>query len=175
MIIPAALTAIALSGWPLASSLPAMGALVTVPAIARAHVRVTLTGWRLGGLAEVAELVVSELVTNAVQASTTPAGEPAYIAGRMPLIGLRLHSNGARLLVEVYDQAPGRPALRHVSADAESGRGLATVHHLTAGRWGWHAVHGQAGKVVWAELAAGLASAPDRRAPRRFCQVRRSA
>lgn len=91
----------------------------------------------------------------AVNASTTPTGEPAYIGGRMAVIGLRLHSNGARLLIEVFDQAPGRPVLKHVSVDAENGRGLAMIDRLTGDRWGWHTVHGHAGKVVWAELTAG--------------------
>jgi hypothetical protein len=153
MIIPAALTASALNGWPLASALPAMGALTTAPGTARAHVKAVLTGWQMDGLSDVCELVASELITNALRASSTPTGEPAYIGGRMAVIGLRLHSNGARLLIEVFDQAPGRPVLRHVSADAESGRGLAMVDRLTDGRWGWHTVHGQAGKVVWAEIA----------------------
>jgi anti-sigma regulatory factor (Ser/Thr protein kinase) len=133
--------------------MPPLGALPTAPASARAHVQVTLAGWHLGDLAEAAGIVVSELVTNAVEASTTPAGEPAYAGGRMAVIGLRLHSNGARLLIEVYDQAPGKPVLRHVSPDAEKGRGLAMVADLCAGSWGWHTVRGHAGKVVWAECA----------------------
>jgi serine/threonine-protein kinase RsbW len=152
VIIPAALTASALNGWPLSSVMPPLGALSTAPASARAHVQVTLTGWHLEELAEAGRIVVSELVTNALRASTAPSGRPHYVDGQMAVIGLRLHSNRARLLVEVYDQAPGAPVMRHVGADAESGRGLAMIHALTAGRWGWHTVQGQPGKVVWAEL-----------------------
>jgi anti-sigma regulatory factor (Ser/Thr protein kinase) len=148
------LIASARSGWPLTSSMPVMGALSTAPASARAHVRVTLSGWQLGEMTEFAEVVVSEAVTNAVNASTVRSGEPVYIGGRMAVIGLRLHSNRSRLLIEVYDQAPGRPVMKYVSADAESGRGLAMIDRLTGGRWAWHTVPGQPGKVVWSVLSA---------------------
>lgn len=153
MIVPAVLTASALNGWPLTSAMPPLGALSTAPASARAHVNVTLADWRLSELAESGALVTSELVTNALEASTAPGGGPVYVGGHMAMIGLRLHSNGLRLLIEVYDQAAGRPVLKHADSDAESGRGLAIVHQVTQGRWGWHTVAGQPGKVVWAELS----------------------
>jgi hypothetical protein len=121
---------------------------------------VTLADWQLGDLANTGELVTSELVTNALEASTAPGGGPAYVGGRMAVIGLRLHANRSRLLVEVYDQAPGKPVARHAANDAESGRGLAIVHRLTGGRWGWHTVQGQPGKVVWAEIQALLVGSP---------------
>jgi hypothetical protein len=155
VLIPAVLTASALNGWPLTSSMPTLGALPTAPASVRAHVRVTLSGWQLSGLAEVSELVASELAANAVNGSTAPGGGPVYVGGQLAVIGLRLHSNRSRLLVEVYDTAPGRPVLRRAGVNAESGRGLAIVDTLTGGRWGWHTVQGQPGKVAWAELTAG--------------------
>ena len=155
MIIPATLTTSALTGWPLTSSMPPLGALRTAAGSARAHVRLTLADWQLGDLADTSELVTSELVTNALEASTTPAGQPVYIGGNMAVIGLRLHSNRSRLLIEVYDQGQGSPVLKNAASDAEEGRGLSIVHKLTGGRWGWHPVAGQPGKVVWAEISAG--------------------
>lgn len=52
----------------------------------------------------------------------------------------------------MHDANENRPELRQLSADAESGRGLALVDALTGGRWG---VSGRAGvgKLVWAECA----------------------
>jgi len=152
--IPAGLAGITLSGWPLSSVMPPLGALRTAPGSARAHARAVLATWRLGGLADAAELVVSELVTNALEASTAPSGGPLYAGGRMAVVGLRLRSDTTRLLIEVYDTAPGSPVLINAGADAESGRGLLTVHALTGGRWGWHPLQGQHGKCVWAELSA---------------------
>jgi anti-sigma regulatory factor (Ser/Thr protein kinase) len=140
MIIVATLTASVLGGWPLASVMPVLGALSTAPASARAHVHVTLADWQLSELVETGQLVVSELVTNALEASTAPTGEPVYVGGQMAVIGLRLHSNRSRLLIEVYDMAPGSPVLRNAASDAESGRGMHLVDALTRGRWGWHRV-----------------------------------
>ena len=56
--------------------------------------------WGLDGLAENAELLVSELVTNAVQ---TMAGQE-----KQAVVGLRLSSDNARLLIEVWDVDRGR-------------------------------------------------------------------
>ena len=154
MIIPSSVDAAARSSaWPLSSALPPMGAMVAVPAIARV-VGVTLTGWHLAKLTEVAELVVSELTTNAVEASTGPDGLPVYVLGRMPVVRVAVLSDGVRVLIEVFDQAPGRPVLKQVDRYAEAGRGLFTVDALTGGRWGWHPVDGHHGKCVWAELSA---------------------
>jgi hypothetical protein len=133
--------------------MPPLGALTTAPASARARVRVTLGDWQLSELDEDALILVTELVTNALEASTTLSGEPLYIGGHMAVIGLRLHSNRSRLLIEVYDTAPGVPVLKTPDSYAEAERGLRLVSYLTDGRWGWHPVHGQAGKCVWAELS----------------------
>ena len=55
-----------------------------------------------------------------------------------------------RLLVEVWDQAPGIPVLREAAGDEESGRGLILVNAISE-KWGWNPAEGQPGKVVWAE------------------------
>jgi anti-sigma regulatory factor (Ser/Thr protein kinase) len=152
VIIPSTVDASQRSAaWPLSSALPPMGAMLAVPAIARAHVAVVLTGWHLAPLAEVGELVTSELVTNAVEASTDPDGRPVYVLGRMPVVRVAILSDGVRVLIEVFDQAPGRPMLKRVDGYAEAGRGLFTINALSS-QWGWHPVQGQHFKCVWAEL-----------------------
>jgi hypothetical protein len=66
------------------SQLAPIGALPTAPGRARAHVRATLDQWGQSALAAVAELLISEMVTNAVKASANDDGQPAYLAGRLP-------------------------------------------------------------------------------------------
>lgn len=83
------------------------------------------------------ELVVSELVTNAVR-----AGSPTV------LVSLGLERS--RVVVRVRDDAAGWPEPRAASAEDPGGRGLPLVGALCA-TWGVRAA--ESGKVVWAELA----------------------
>src|SRR5271157_5707858 len=94
------------AAWPLSSSLP-LGALPGATPCARLHARAVLSEWGLDDLAEAAELVVSELITNAVRASTGPDGRPRYDGPGMPVVVLRMASNTIRLLIEVWDCIPG--------------------------------------------------------------------
>jgi anti-sigma regulatory factor (Ser/Thr protein kinase) len=110
-----------------------------------------LVEWGLDDLAEAAELIVSELVTNAVRASTGPDDRPSYDASGLPVVVLRMASDGIRLLVEVWDGIPGAPAAAYPGPDDESGRGLMLVA-AQCDRWSWQTVPGWPGKVVWAEL-----------------------
>ena len=142
------------SAWPVSSVMPPLAALPTAPSAARAHVRATLATWRMSGLADVLELVVSELVANSVVASTESDGTPRYMEGRMPVIRLCLLTDGVRLVAEVWDQAPGVPVRLSARLDDESGRGLDLVDMITGSRWGWHPARSGRGKCVWAELAA---------------------
>jgi anti-sigma regulatory factor (Ser/Thr protein kinase) len=110
--------------WPLSCSL-SLGALPTAVGSARLHARAVVCEWGLSGLAETVELVVSELVTNAVQASTGPDGRPRYdddLAG-MPVVHVRVSSDQVRVLVEVWDRSTLAPVVNHVEPDDESGRG----------------------------------------------------
>jgi anti-sigma regulatory factor (Ser/Thr protein kinase) len=107
-------------------------------------------------MAEISEdvaLVVSELVTNAVVASTDVAGRPKYTDASvgLPVVHLRLWSDHVRIVVEVWDQSSLVPEAKRPEPDAESGRGLVLVEALSE-RWGWERVLGWSGKVVWAEL-----------------------
>jgi hypothetical protein len=144
--------------WPASSILPTLGALPTAPATARGHIRGTLAAWRLGDLSYVVELVVSELAANWVNASTGPAGRPAYLGGRLPVIRVGLFTDGLVLVAEVWDQAGGVPVRKSADDADESGRGLDMVHQLTGARWGWHHAISGPGKCVWAECAL---EAPD--------------
>ncbi|MYY07229.1 MULTISPECIES: SpoIIE family protein phosphatase [unclassified Streptomyces] len=111
---------------------------------ARRLVRGKLLDWELPDAVESAELMVSELVTNAVK------------HGRTHHIGLRLVRTGA-LLCEVSDDEPAPASLLGVTANDEFGRGLVLVSSL-AREWG---TSGTArGKTVWFELALSRPSRP---------------
>ena len=143
-----------MADWPLTSDLGPLGALPTVPRLARGFVSVTLNEWGLDALADVTELLVSEMSTNVVRASTTPDGMLRYDDGKIPLLWIRLLSDRVRLMIEVWDTLPaslGAPVARHPDADEESGRGLEIIENL-AEDWGWETVPGWAGKKVWAVL-----------------------
>jgi anti-sigma regulatory factor (Ser/Thr protein kinase) len=141
------------SRWPLSSVMAALPAMATTPGFARGHVRAALIAWNMRDFAEVAELVVSELVTNAVRASEQRGQSISGEDGQTPVIRVCLLADGIRLRIEISDRAPGLPFLREASIDSERGRGLALVDSMTAGRWGWcPASHAQVTKYVWAEI-----------------------
>jgi hypothetical protein len=104
-------------------------------------------------LTDTAELVASELATNAIQASTDEQGHPIYFNGRMAVIFVRLLADRTRLVLEVWDMAQTLPTARHANADEESGRGLGLVEALSA-NWGWKTAPDWPGKCVWGELRA---------------------
>jgi anti-sigma regulatory factor (Ser/Thr protein kinase) len=139
--------------WPLISDLGPIGALPTAPRLARGFIGVVLAGWGLAELTEVTELLVSELATNVVQASTGQDGLPRYDGqGNLPLLWVRLLSDHSRLMVEVWDNLPesfGAPTMRHAGPQEEGGRGLDMVNTLCQ-EWGWENVPGWSGKRVWA-------------------------
>jgi len=140
--------------WPSSSSLP-LGALVTATPCARLHTRAVLAEWGLNDLAEAAELIVSELVTNAVRASTGPDGHPRYDGSGLPVVVVRLGTDHTRVLIEVWDVIAGAPVTEQAGPDDESGRGLVLVEAVCE-RWSWETVPGWPGKVVWAELHVQL-------------------
>src|SRR5262245_19278952 len=127
--------------WPLVSTLE-LSALPTAVGCGRLHAKHVLWEWKLDHLADDAQTLVSEMLTNAVTASRTPQG-----AG---LVILRLLANHQQLLIEVWDQNPDDPGPRHAPDDAENGRGLIVVEALS-NRWGHHRTHANR-KVVWCEL-----------------------
>lgn len=90
------------------------------------------------GVAEddVAVLLVSELVTNALMHGTPP-------------VELRVRRTAHGLRVEVRDNAPQQPIIQDTPLDVPGGQGLRLVDAL-ASRWGWAAAGD--GKAVWFEL-----------------------
>ena len=116
---------------------------------ARRVVRHTLRGWRLESLSDPVLLLVSELVTNAVEASKTV---PCLDQAGHPMISLTVELRDASLLVKVWDADPGLPVLQEADLTGDRGRGLVLVDFL-ADAWGHHD-HEQ-GKVVWCEIGRG--------------------
>ncbi|CAM5387481.1 non-specific serine/threonine protein kinase OS=Streptomyces tendae OX=1932 GN=GUR47_15350 PE=3 SV=1 [Streptomyces tendae] len=112
--------------------------------IARSLVRRTLGEWRLDSVGDIAALLVSELVTNALRHATGPIGV-RVVRGPAGAAGV--------LLVEVSDPLPDPPRERAARPDDEDGRGLQLVASA-ARRWGTRP--GEAGKTVWFELTLPL-------------------
>jgi serine/threonine-protein kinase RsbW len=107
---------------------------------ARTSLRRELDSWQLDGLAEAAELVLSELLTNAVRHARVPRGRH---------IETRYERLPAGVRIEVHDADDTVPVRRQPRPDEESGRGLAVVDALTGTRWGVSGRQGP-GKLVWA-------------------------
>lgn len=118
-----------------------LGALPGAVPCARLWLREVLWEWHLSALTEDAELITSELLTNAVTASQEPTGP-------VPAIWLRLHTDGIGVLVEVGDHSPAEPHLMHTNGEGAGGRGLLLVDALCF-RWGFY-FERYARKVVWA-------------------------
>jgi len=110
---------------------------------ARLHAVHVLREWGLRDLADDAALIVSELVTNAADASV--------VLPERPPVTLRLLADARCLVIEVWDQSPADPEPRQAGADDECWRGLAVVAALST-RWGCER-SGYRRKRVWAELA----------------------
>ncbi|KJY43874.1 histidine kinase [Streptomyces sp. NRRL B-1568] len=105
-----------------------------VVARARADVTRQLSEWGLEETVFTAELILSELITNAIRHASGP-------------IRVRLLRDNT-LICEVSDTSSTSPHLRYAAAEDEGGRGLFLVAQL-ADRWGTRYTAG--GKVIWAE------------------------
>jgi anti-sigma regulatory factor (Ser/Thr protein kinase) len=109
--------------------------------------------WGLPDLAEPAELLASELMTNAVQAS-----ERLRITGdspAVPVVRLWLVSDQASIVIHVWDGIDEMPVRRDGGPDEEHGRGLLLVNALSTD---WGAYRKAHGKVVW--VMVGLKDRP---------------
>jgi hypothetical protein len=111
---------------------------------ARRFTKATLRRWGLETLADDAEVIVGEFVTNAAGGGS-PA--PARADSR---IGLRLFRRSGEVMCAVLDPSDAAPVLRPPTFEAECGRGLQLVDALSD-VWGWSPVVGH-GKAVWAIL-----------------------
>jgi two-component sensor histidine kinase len=112
----------------------------------RDFTRATLREWGMSAVTDLAELVVSELVTNALR-----HGIPARRrVGDQHVVRLRLLGQAPFVMCMVADPERSIPVLRDADPAAESGRGLTVVDGCSV-RWGWHLLD-EGGKVVWALL-----------------------
>jgi anti-sigma regulatory factor (Ser/Thr protein kinase) len=134
--------------WPRHSFLE-LGALDGAVPSARLHTRHVLREWGLAALDD-GELVVSELVTNGVQASR---------AMTHAAIRLWLASDQVQVVICVWDASPQPPVRIDPAQDAEHGRGLLLVEAVSK-QWGWFPAepgspwaNGHRGKVVWAVVS----------------------
>ncbi|HEV2371043.1 MAG TPA: SpoIIE family protein phosphatase [Streptosporangiaceae bacterium] len=104
---------------------------------ARAHVRRKLTAWKVDEeTAQATELIVSELVTNAIRYGTPP-------------MWLRIIKD-LNISCEVHDGSSVAPRLRHPGTLDEFGRGLYIVGRLLQA---WGTRYTPDGKTVWTEQA----------------------
>ncbi|MET8159830.1 ATP-binding protein [Sphaerisporangium sp. NPDC005289] len=130
--------------WPLTTLLE-LGALPSAVRCARVHAKLVLREWGLDSVGEDAELIVSELVTNAITVTrrlSTPAPPP---------VRLRLLSDHQRLIIEVWDASVEPPLPAEPDPMSSHGRGLVLVESLSA-KWAWTLTPQWGGKVVWCEV-----------------------
>lgn len=126
--------------WPLRSFIE-LGAYTGAVRCARLHAQLVLREWGFTGLSDTCAQVISELVTNSVQASEA--------AGEFTTVRLWLFSDKEKVLILVWDGLPQPPAPRtDVDELAESGRGLLLVS-IWSEQWSWYPFPA-GGKVVWA-------------------------
>lgn len=107
----------------------------SVVATARTLTQQQLAAWDLQQASFETELIVSELVTNAIRYADGP-------------VRLRLIRDRSRLICEVTDDSSTSPHMRRARETDEGGRGLYLVMSLSD-RWGTR--HGHRGKTVWCE------------------------
>ncbi len=115
-----------------------------VPRI-RAEATRRLEAWGVGEAAFTTELILSELVTNAIRYGASP-------------ISLRLLRDRDSLICEVADGTSTSPHLRRAATTDEGGRGLFLVAQMSR-RWGTR--YTDRGKIIWAEQALDAGAAGD--------------
>ncbi|PWI06247.1 ATP-binding protein [Streptomyces sp. NWU339] len=132
--------------------------------ISRRTLRLVLTMHGLIGLVDVAELLATELVANAVTHTQGPAA-----------LRVRWAPPGT-LRIGAWDadpEPPEPPTLFEQAGELETGRGLALVR-ACADVWGWHPLsrHGNRGKFIWCEPALTRPVAPQPPTPLTAPQTR---
>jgi anti-sigma regulatory factor (Ser/Thr protein kinase) len=126
-----------------------LAALPSAPSWARRHARMTLSGWDISREStETAELLVSELVTNAVRFATDPSGILPYRnSSDAAYVSMMLRYSPGLLVIEVSDQNMNVPAVWDGDLASEDGRGLMLVQALSKEwsyffpRFGWKTVY----------------------------------
>ena len=139
-----------LSDWPLRSYLE-LGALPSAVPCARLHTKQVLWEWGAQALIDPTELIVSELVTNALHASRglTASRYAGRSAPEPPPLRLWLHAHQQQIAIQVWDGSDQLPIQWEADLDAESGRGLLLVASLQR-ELGLIQTAESSGKMVWA-------------------------
>jgi anti-sigma regulatory factor (Ser/Thr protein kinase) len=114
-------------------------------ASARRFVRDIAIDWSTAeDVPDIAELLASELVTNALVHGAVNPPAPTTVR-------IAVGRDGQFMTVDVYDSCITVPEMRRTESMETSGRGLAIVETLSH-KWGWN-LH-RHGKSVWFQLAA---------------------
>ncbi|WP_164837684.1 ATP-binding protein [Streptomyces sp. B27] len=128
-----------------------LAAVLTAVSCSRAFTKLTLNRWGVSSIVDDALIVVSELVTNAIEATGVTTPHPAWTElDQLQCVTVRLVGLDTSVVIEVWDVDPHLPTESQAELDAESGRGLWLVGELTT-KWGSYPV--ARGKVVWGEVA----------------------
>jgi len=117
---------------------------------ARHFVRELLTCWGLEALADDGEMIIDELVVNAVLHGTRGAPIRANPGSGLTVLRLCVLRRVGEVMLAVIDPANETPMPRQPDWGGESGRGLQIVAALSH-VWGWSPIAGH-GKAVWAVL-----------------------
>jgi anti-sigma regulatory factor (Ser/Thr protein kinase) len=118
---------------------------------AREYAREVLATWQLQAMSDTVELLVSELVTNAVQATGLIGEREEGGTARPVYLGLSMLPDV--LLIEVWDVSSRVPLKRPAADDDENGRGLMLVKALSKD-WGCRML-ASGGKIVWCKCLIG--------------------
>jgi anti-sigma regulatory factor (Ser/Thr protein kinase) len=110
----------------------------SAPFWARRHARASLQCWRMSAeTIDTAELLVSELVTNAVKfANPALEGAGRHLLSRLGVIDVAVRYRPGWILIEVTDSDPRPPVAAGADLEAEGGRGLLLVEALSE-QWSW--------------------------------------
>ncbi len=117
---------------------------------ARQFVRDLLTRWGLGHLCDDAELIIAELVGNAVRHGLRTAPRILPPGVEPAALRLCLLRRAGEVMLAVTDPSDQAPDPQTASSNGECGRGLQIVGALSY-VWGWSPIEGN-GKAVWAVL-----------------------
>ena len=117
---------------------------------ARQFVRELLTCWDLGYLSDDAEMIIAELVGNAVRHGLRSGPQVVQFGKESSVLRLCLLRRIGEVMLAVTDPSSEAPTPKTPSSDGESGRGLQIVGALSY-VWGWSPIEGN-GKAVWAVL-----------------------
>lgn len=117
---------------------------------ARGRVRAVAHEWGLAELADTAELLASELTTNALQASERLKSRADLAIA--PFVRIWITSDQTSIMIHVWDASDAMPVRQEAGPGDDCGRGLMILDALS-GDWGAYRT-AEGGKVVWAMITS---------------------